>query len=673
MAETTETSVYKDNDERDKDRKAIKDANDAVAIPEQYEGTDKNWLVYNTGRNVSPNFNFMLRVEGLFDLPCRKVHNFTKANEYEYIQEGGLNDYVHMRRKPVSQPFTFQVERYVGVDYIDPLQPGTDLILPIVLMVWRLPFYKNFTPFRVYTFTGCTVMSKDYGELNAESSGLLTETTTIAYRELLRVTVPDGLSSLMDPNVKLFGRVVDETDEDGNIVYLKDRDGKPITDSSGKMIAKKKVALEAGSTRARKPTNDSARSKDGSMAFHWTGKAPVDEEGKPKTGLDGKELPPDTRAPKITPATDENGNPVDGTKYKFHWDGLGKTVEHKTKKKEAGAAVRAAKAGTDDTYAANGEDAFRWTGKPPVDEDGNPMKDEDGNELPVGTRAAKVTPATDEEGNPVDGTKYSFRWDGLGETVKHKTKKKEAGAAVRASKAGTDDTYAANGEDAFHWTGKGPVDEEGNPKTDKDGKPLPPETRAPKVTPATDEEGKPVDGTKYKFHWEGSTEVNADSGIGKKGSGATRATEVKSVEGADGTRYKFQWDGLGETVENKTKTREKSAQVRAERSPVDDSRSADGSYAFSWEGSTEVDKNSGIGKKGSAATRATEVEAAEGADGTRYKASWDGSTKVDSNTFIGQKDPSVSTRAISQKNDSTHAPTVRWPKDKRARMVDALK
>ena len=582
MAETTETSVYKDNDERDKDRKAIKDANDAVAIPEQYEGTDKNWLVYNTGRNVSPNFNFMLRVEGLFDLPCRKVHNFTKANEYEYIQEGGLNDYVHMRRKPVSQPFTFQVERYVGVDYIDPLQPGTDLILPIVLMVWRLPFYKNFTPFRVYTFTGCTVMSKDYGELNAESSGLLTETTTIAYRELLRVTVPDGLSSLMDPNVKLFGRVVDETDEDGNIVYLKDRDGKPITDSSGKMIAKKKVALEAGSTRARKPTNDSARSKDGSMAFHWTGKAPVDEEGKPKTGLDGKELPPDTRAPKITPATDENGNPVDGTKYKFHWDGLGKTVEHKTKKKEAG-------------------------------------------------------------------------------------------AAVRASKAGTDDTYAANGEDAFHWTGKGPVDEEGNPKTDKDGKPLPPETRAPKVTPATDEEGKPVDGTKYKFHWEGSTEVNADSGIGKKGSGATRATEVKSVEGADGTRYKFQWDGLGETVENKTKTREKSAQVRAERSPVDDSRSADGSYAFSWEGSTEVDKNSGIGKKGSAATRATEVEAAEGADGTRYKASWDGSTKVDSNTFIGQKDPSVSTRAISQKNDSTHAPTVRWPKDKRARMVDALK
>ncbi|MCR5093437.1 MAG: hypothetical protein K6B72_05640 [Lachnospiraceae bacterium] len=147
--------------------------------------------LYNQGRAANPNFNFMMRVEGIFDLPCRRVHSFTKANEYEYIQEGGLNDYVHMRRKPISQPFTFQVERYVGVDILDPLQPGTDLILPIVLMVWRMQMNNNFTPYRIYTFTGCNVMSKEYGELNAEQSGLLVETTTIGYRELIRVTTPD--------------------------------------------------------------------------------------------------------------------------------------------------------------------------------------------------------------------------------------------------------------------------------------------------------------------------------------------------------------------------------------------------------------------------------------------------------------------------------------------------
>ena len=39
--------------------------------------------------------------------------------------------------------------------------------------------YKNFTPFRVYTFTGCTVMEKKYGELNAEKSGLLEETVPL--------------------------------------------------------------------------------------------------------------------------------------------------------------------------------------------------------------------------------------------------------------------------------------------------------------------------------------------------------------------------------------------------------------------------------------------------------------------------------------------------------------
>ena len=154
---------------------------------------DMNFILYNTGRSVSPNFNFMLRVEGLFDLPCKSVHSCKKANEYEYIQEGGLNDYVHMKRKPISKPFTFEVERYVGVDILDPLQPGTELVLPIVLMVWRRVMYKNFTPFRVYTFTGCTVMEKKYGELDAEKSGLLVETTTIGYREMMRMTMPAGV------------------------------------------------------------------------------------------------------------------------------------------------------------------------------------------------------------------------------------------------------------------------------------------------------------------------------------------------------------------------------------------------------------------------------------------------------------------------------------------------
>ncbi len=153
-----------------------------------------NKVVQNFGLNPATNFNFILRVEGIFDLPCKSVHVFQKENEYEYIQEGGLNDYVHMKRKPISKPFTFQVERYVGVDglLVDYLANGTELVLPLVLLVNRYHWNGYPYPTRTYVFTGCTVIGKEYGELNAERSGLLVETTTIAYREMVNVDVGIG-------------------------------------------------------------------------------------------------------------------------------------------------------------------------------------------------------------------------------------------------------------------------------------------------------------------------------------------------------------------------------------------------------------------------------------------------------------------------------------------------
>ncbi len=145
-----------------------------------------NKVVANAGNYPLVNNHFVLRVEGIYDLPCKRITGIQKDNEYEYIQEGGLNDYVHMRRKPISQPFKFQVERYVGSDYFDPLPNGAELILPVLLLVSRYADQFDKTK-RTYAFTGCTVMGKSYGEMNAESSGLLVETTTIAYREMLCV------------------------------------------------------------------------------------------------------------------------------------------------------------------------------------------------------------------------------------------------------------------------------------------------------------------------------------------------------------------------------------------------------------------------------------------------------------------------------------------------------
>ncbi|MCR5155845.1 MAG: hypothetical protein K6C96_04110 [Butyrivibrio sp.] len=167
--------------------------------------------------NPIPAFNFVMEVEGLYFLPIKTVRAFTKENEFEYIREGGVNDYIHLKRKPISKPFTFQIERYIGTErFLDPLALGTELILPLVLYVYRHKARAGLTasapawPARVYTFMGCTVMSKEYGELNAEKSGLLTETTTIAYREL--GVINNGIQSISEQ-------------EEWNPENYKDKDG----------------------------------------------------------------------------------------------------------------------------------------------------------------------------------------------------------------------------------------------------------------------------------------------------------------------------------------------------------------------------------------------------------------------------------------------------------------
>ena len=150
-------------------------------------GSGLDWdMTSNQGLTPLVNYNFNLQVEGIYNLPCKSVRVFQRENEYEYLQEGGLNDYVHMLRKPISKPMTFQVERYVGIDILMVSRyqgEGDNGVLDLSDSMQRM-----------YTFTGCTVMAKEYGELNAERSGLLVETTTIAYREMLCIDNPSTLS-----------------------------------------------------------------------------------------------------------------------------------------------------------------------------------------------------------------------------------------------------------------------------------------------------------------------------------------------------------------------------------------------------------------------------------------------------------------------------------------------
>ncbi|MBO5551460.1 MAG: hypothetical protein J5966_05830 [Lachnospiraceae bacterium] len=179
-------------------------AEETNGIKKAAEGGNYNRDKKKAVLNPAPAFNFALQVEAAFFVPLKSVRVFTKENEFDYYQEGGLNDYVHMLRKPISKPFTFQVERYVGVSsggyfnsgFLDPLTLGTDLVLPLVLYVNRAPreswdsiSFNNCA--RAYIFTGCTVISKEFGELNSEQSRLATETTTISYREMFTMNQVD--------------------------------------------------------------------------------------------------------------------------------------------------------------------------------------------------------------------------------------------------------------------------------------------------------------------------------------------------------------------------------------------------------------------------------------------------------------------------------------------------
>lgn len=133
--------------------------------------------------NPLVSYNFLLRVEGKFDLPCKSIQGFKNQMEYEYIREGGVNDYVHIRRKPAQNPASIQVERYVINEITDTLAVGAVFDNPIQLLVARYPG-EFINPKRIYSFSGCVVTSKEYGQLSAEQSGILTETITIAYQSM---------------------------------------------------------------------------------------------------------------------------------------------------------------------------------------------------------------------------------------------------------------------------------------------------------------------------------------------------------------------------------------------------------------------------------------------------------------------------------------------------------
>lgn len=132
------------------------------------------------------NYNFLLQVDGKVNIACKSVSGIKVEAEYEYIVEGGQNDYPHMIRKQNTKPSTFTIERYVTSGKDNPLVVGNEFQLPLLLMVSTKPnSFENVR--RKYAFSGCTVTNTEYGSFEANQSGLLTEKVTITYQSMVVV------------------------------------------------------------------------------------------------------------------------------------------------------------------------------------------------------------------------------------------------------------------------------------------------------------------------------------------------------------------------------------------------------------------------------------------------------------------------------------------------------
>lgn len=140
----------------------------------------------NFGRQAVAGMYFVLSIDGT-ELPCKSIQSMEEEQEYDYIQEGGKNDGVHIVKKPLTKPLSLKIERYVGDQFRDPLKLGTALVSPLVLKVGNRQAEQDgriTEPVLQFAFGGCQVTGKSYGGFDAEKTGLLVQTTTVIYQEL---------------------------------------------------------------------------------------------------------------------------------------------------------------------------------------------------------------------------------------------------------------------------------------------------------------------------------------------------------------------------------------------------------------------------------------------------------------------------------------------------------
>lgn len=138
------------------------------------------------------NNHFLVEIDDCW-INFAKVTNIQRAVEYDTIQEGGLNGYVHTFVKPSTQVQTILFEKGVSVMGEEALKqlkltPGLRLSQPIGVYIYAdAPTHKGVAGRglgRSYLISGCMVSKWELGGLDAMSSEVLVDKFEVVYSEV---------------------------------------------------------------------------------------------------------------------------------------------------------------------------------------------------------------------------------------------------------------------------------------------------------------------------------------------------------------------------------------------------------------------------------------------------------------------------------------------------------
>ena len=118
-----------------------------------------------------------------------KVKNIYTEVEVEAIKEGGVNDHVHIWRKPASNIQKLVFERGVCpsniLSSISSFAPGTNLLLPGTILVLN----SRGIPMSMFVFTSGIVLKWKVSDLDAKSSEVFIETFEVAHTGIKQIPI----------------------------------------------------------------------------------------------------------------------------------------------------------------------------------------------------------------------------------------------------------------------------------------------------------------------------------------------------------------------------------------------------------------------------------------------------------------------------------------------------